>query len=176
MYWRGTCLLIVLASCLLIVDATAQGRHDVMSALAPLPMLIGWLVLRGPQVGRGRWLFLATAAYLTFGTAFGTLREQTASNRVTHAVMAALLAWALWQELERWLGRAQVPAPRLMMALVVFSFAFSLGALMEVGQAVLAWTPPDGMRRWQDTILDMVADAVGAALVALLALRRPSAR
>lgn len=170
MRWRATCWAVTVAGTVGACYATSKGSYDVVSALAPLPMLTGWMALRGPAERFTGWAVLLTAVYLTVGTAHGTLREETASNRVTHAVMAALLAWALWQEIRTL--RLPWERHRLLLGLIVFSFAFSLGSLMEVAQAAMAWTPVDGGARWRDTIGDLVADAVGASMIAVVASLR----
>jgi hypothetical protein len=133
----------------------------------PLIAVSFWLSVRRPAslcVRVGTVTSVWVACSLSFGGQ--VLSADQTWNRITHGGFAFVLFAIVAFEFGRLLFPGD-PAERtwrvtVAVALVGFGLTVCAGVFMEFAEAVSVWEPLGGVQRFQDTILDLAADVVGA--------------
>jgi hypothetical protein len=159
------------------VAVVMRGTEEALTALAPV-LLLGvwtWWGLLARTVSSS--LMATTWLLMTFacsGALAGFLREDPTLNRLTHAGTAALCAVMVFGLAGAWMNRpdvmllpraARADASTAVVSLLAFTVMCTAGMALEVAEAAATWNAWNP-NRWHDTILDMVANAVGAGLAA----------
>jgi hypothetical protein len=163
---RGALVLATLAA----VVAGDAGAAVTLGLAAALSLLARWVNLPRPY----DWGFVAVLSLHAVGEALGWYDDVEWFDRVVHVVLPGLLAPVLYIGLAR---LDVLPDPRdethtrhyVGMALVTFCLGMAVGGLWEI----VEWTS-DGLfgsdlsEGNTDTVGDLIADAVGSLLGALL--------
>lgn len=156
--WFYVPITAVLAGLLALVDRSARFSTPVLAALVAIALgnLAGGVLLVG-----GEPLYLLELV--------GPVRY----DKVFHAVATGVAAWACWDALTTWAGTSSSAGG---LAAAAFLMACGTGALVEVvefiGTSVFANT---NVGDYGDNMLDLLANAGGAALVSLLLWRSAGA-
>ena len=154
--WFYVPITAVLAGLVALIDRSARFSPAVLAALVAIAVgnLAGGVLLVG-----GEPLYLLELV--------GPVRY----DKVFHTVSTGVAAWACWDALTTWAGTSSSAGG---LAAAAFLMACGTGALVEVvefvGTSVFTNT---NVGDYGDNMLDLVANAGGAAVVALVLWRLP---
>ena len=147
-------------------------RPSALVAAAALLLTFLPARLLGTSLNGGAAAALAAAllaAHVVFGMLFGLYESSTRYDKVMHlggsGAVAALLVAMTWE----YLGRRFVVLPAIFVSVVAFAGTLTNGALWEIFEFAIDQTGLfTAQRSLSDTMIDLLADALGA-LIALAA-------
>lgn len=157
---------------LLILGAALQGRMGAVlfnSIIFAVTFIVPFLARKNKEFHRFDVALMLLFIAPLSATFFGYTMESSVlgEDKLFHVAGGAVLAW-----FAAILYRGKIQG-RLLFALAIVSFAVAVGALWEVYEWVLLVMKNDTMHMTlTDSMLDIIADTVGAVVAAVALVRR----